>query len=148
MRERAKDEIRHQIDVFFRAHVNKDWVAIHTQHGEEWRGFSVDARSLLRGSDAHVTQAEAMLKNIELIDYEMIEIDYVFHGTICVVPYIARLRSTRTAGRIVEIKVRVLDVYAQEDGDWHQVASHMSLHPDTLVAWDATVALPQGSDDV
>ncbi|MGD8966764.1 MAG: hypothetical protein PVI07_04570 [Anaerolineae bacterium] len=78
---------------------------------------------------------------------ETIEIDYVFHGTLCVVPYIARLRSTRTAGRIVEIKVRVLDVYAQEDGDWHQVASHMSLHPDTLVASDAAVALFQGSDE-
>jgi hypothetical protein len=56
----------------------------------------------------------------------MIEIDYVSHGTICVLPYIARLRSTRTAGRIAATKVRVLDVYADEDEDWHQVASHMA----------------------
>jgi hypothetical protein len=147
MCERAKDDIRHQIDVFFRAHVDKDWTALLTSHSKGWRGFSVGTQSLLRGRSAQVRQAEAMLEDIELIDYEMIEIDYVFYGTICVVPYIARLRSAGPTGEVVETKVRVLDVYVQENGDWCQVASHISLHPETLASAKACMALLEGSED-
>ncbi len=148
MHERAKDDIRHLIDVFFRAHVNREWTAIRAQHSQRWCGFSLDARSLLRGCDAHVTEVQAMLHGTSLIDYEMIDIDYVFYGPICIVPYIARLRSAGSTGRIVETKVRVLDVYAREDGHWRQAASHMSLHPDTESASEASAALIEGSKDI
>ena len=89
-----------------------------------------------------------MLQDSELIDYEMIDIDYVFYGRTCVVPCIARLRSRRTPGRIVETRIRVLDVYVQEDGGRRQVASHMSLHLGTLAASQAVVALLQADDHV
>ena len=135
--ERAKDDIRHLIYAFFRAHVNRAWTAVRAQHGSKWRGFTLDACSLLRGRDAHVTEVQAMLNGTSLIDYEMIDIDYVFYGPICIVPYIARLRSAGTMGRVIETKVRVLDVYALEDGRWRQAASHMSRYPDTGAAPDA-----------
>jgi hypothetical protein len=62
----------------------------------------------------------------------MVEIDYVFHGVTCLVPYVVRLRGRCGAGRLVEIKLRTLDVYLKQESDWLQVASSTSLHPDSM----------------
>ena len=148
MHEQAKDDIRHLIDVFFRAHANREWAAVRDQHNQRWCGFSLNARSLLRNRDAHVNEVQAMLQSTSLIDYEMIDIDYVFYGSVCIVPYIARLRTGRSEGGVVETKVRILDVYAREDGHWRQAASHMSLHPDTVPPAGGRTALIDGAEGV
>lgn len=127
MHEREKDEIRHKIDVAFRAHVKKDWAAVRSHQSKGWCGFTIDAQSILQGSAAYTSETEAMLQNIELIDYEMLEIEYIFYGPICVTPYVVRLRAARRPDETLEIKVRALDVYVQEDDEWRQAASTISL---------------------
>jgi hypothetical protein len=73
-----------------------------------------------------------MLASCDLVDYEMVEIDYVFHGTTCLVPYIVRLRGRCRASYLVEIKLRILDVYANQGKDWLRVVSSISPHPDSM----------------
>jgi hypothetical protein len=70
-----------------------------------------------------------------------------FFGAVCVVPYIARLRGTWNSGDLFKIKLRVLDAYVQQDGEWNQVASNISLHPDTLVTSDIVTMLLERSQD-
>jgi len=142
MHEQDKDEIRYCIDAAFRAYMDRDWVAINVGHTEDWCGFTIHSRSIVQSNEAYVTETEAALEGVELIDYEMLEIHYAFYGAVCVVPYVARLRGTRTRDNLIEIKLsqRVLDVYVRQDGNWRQVAGNISLHPDTLADPEGTVA--------
>lgn len=131
LHERDKDEIRHHIDTTFQAYIDRDWDALRIACVEEWAGFTVDAASIIRGSGTYILSVKRLLKDIDLIDYEMIEIDYAFYDPVCVVPYVARLRGTWVSGDTFEVKLRVLDLYARRDGTWYQVARSIALHPDT-----------------
>jgi hypothetical protein len=65
----------------------------------------------------------------------MDDFDVLFYGDIALVPYIASLEVEFGGKRIdFEPKIRVLDVYAKEDGEWIQVASNTVRHPDTEAA--------------
>ena len=132
MHERDKDEIRYHIDTFLSACIRKDWQAASHGRARDWRGFSVRSQTAIPGGPGLIAEVEAMLETSDLVDYEMVEIDYVFHDAVCVVPYVARLRGRCGVGRLVEIKLRSLDVYVNQGKDWLQVASSVSLHPDSL----------------
>jgi hypothetical protein len=132
MHERDKDELRYHIDAFLSACIHKDWAAAGRGRAQTWRGFSVCTETILQGGPGLVAEVRAVLESSDLVDYEMAEIDYVFHGSTCLVPYVARLRGRCGAGRLVEIKLRSLDVYVKQGTDWLQVASSVSLHPDSM----------------
>jgi ketosteroid isomerase-like protein len=132
--ERDKDEIRYHIDTVFRAYIDKDRMTIRTSHLEDWRGFTISSRSTIKGIEALMAEVEATLNAVEFVDYEMIEIDYLFYTDICVVSYIVHLQGTSATGELFEIKLRVLDVYVRQNGNWNQIASNVSLHPDTITA--------------
>jgi hypothetical protein len=134
MHERDKDKIRYHIDAVFRAYIDKDWAAIRASHLKDWRGFTIISRSTIKGVEAYMAEVKATLNTVEFVDYEMIEIDYLFYTNVCVVPYIVYLRGTSAIGELFEIKLRALDVYVQQNGSWDQIASNISLHPDTIVA--------------
>jgi hypothetical protein len=132
MHERDKDEIRYRIDAFLSACIHKDWVAVDHGHLSSWSGFSIRSQTILQGASELVAEVKALLTSCELVDYEMVEIAYDFCGTTCLVPYVVRLRGSCGAGRLFEIKLRILDVYATQGRDWLQVASSISLHPDSM----------------
>lgn len=132
MHERDKDEIRYHIDAFLSACIHKDWAAAGRGRVQNWRGFSVRTQTVLQGGPELVSEVQAMLETSDLVDYEMVEIDYLFHGSTCLVPYVARLRGRCGAGRLFEIKLRTLDVYVSQGRDWLQIASCASLHPDSM----------------
>lgn len=134
MHEQDKDEIRYHIDAFLSACIHKDWVAAGRGRVRNWRGFSVRTQTILQEVSGLVAEVQAMLETSDLVDYEMVEIDYVFHGVTCLVPYVARLRGRCAAGRLFEIKLRTLDVYVNQSREWLQVASSVSLHPDSMAA--------------
>jgi ketosteroid isomerase-like protein len=134
MHERDKDKIRYHIDTVFRAYIDKDWAAIRASHLKDWRGFTIISRSTIKGIEAYMAEVEATLNTMEFVDYEMMEIDYLFYTNVCVVPYIVHLRGTSATGELFEIKLRALDVYVQQNGNWDQIASNVSLHPDTIAA--------------
>lgn len=135
MHERDKDEIRYYIDNVFRAYIDQNWAVIRANHLKDWRGFTINSRSTIKGIEAYMAEVEATLSTVEFVDYEMVEIDYLFYTDICVVPYIVHLQGTALAtGELFEIKLRALDVYVRRNGNWSQIASNTSLHPDTIVS--------------
>ena len=147
MHEKDKDDIRHHIDATFRGYIDRNWEALHTARAQAWKGFTIDAASIVRGSKSYTLSVKRLLKDVDLTDYEMVEIDYAFYGPVCVVPYVARLRGIWASGNSFEAKLRVLDVYTQRDGAWHQMAGSISLHPDTLVSSEIITALRISSRD-
>ena len=147
MYEKDKDDIRHHIDTTFRAYIDRDWEALSVARTREWSGFTINAASIVRGSRAYTLGVKRLLRDVDLIDYEMVEIDYAFYGPVCVVPYVARLRGDWTGGGSFEAKLRVLDVYARRDGVWHQVSGSISLHPDTMMSSEIIAALYTSTRD-
>jgi ketosteroid isomerase-like protein len=143
MHERDKDEIRYHIDAFLSACIHKDWAAVGRGRVPDWCGFSIRTGTILRGSSELVSEVQAILASCDLVGYEMIEIAYGFYGTTCLVPYVVRLHGSCRAGRLLEIKLHILDVYVNQGGDWLQVASSISLHPESM-AHSQLVALLLG----
>jgi hypothetical protein len=132
MHERDKDEIRYHIDAFLSACIHKDWATVDRGRHPNWRGFSVRSQTILHTAPELVSEVKAILTSCDLVDYEMVQIVYDFYGTTCLVPYVVRLRGRCPASHLFEIKLRILDVYVNEGRDWLQVASSVSLHPDTM----------------
>ncbi|MGD2041839.1 MAG: hypothetical protein PVH11_13510 [Anaerolineae bacterium] len=132
MHERHKDEIRYHIDATLRAYIDQDWTSAGQGYVPNWCGFTINTRAILHSASALVAEIETLSEHVKLIDYEMVEIDYVFRGAACLVPYVARLRGRWDAGGLFEIKVQALSVYLHIDGTWQQVAGNISLHPDAI----------------
>jgi hypothetical protein len=128
-----REAIRAHLDTIFRAYINKDLSTIRMTHWENWTGFTIGARSIIRGIDEYMQDAERATRNPLLIaDYKLSDIDFRFYGDVALVPYVADV----VAGSNLRLpgKFRSLDVYAKIDGKWNQVGSNIDLHPETLEA--------------
>jgi ketosteroid isomerase-like protein len=136
--QRAEDQeaIRAHIGSIFQAYIQEDRKTIRATHSEDWRGFLRQSRSIIRGIDQYMEGADAALARPGgMVGYRMDDFDVLFYGDIALVPYIASLEVEFGGKRIdFEPKIRVLDVYAKEDGEWIQVASNTVRHPDTEAA--------------
>jgi hypothetical protein len=75
----------------------------------------------MKGADAFLRLPSAITA------YRFEDYDLQFYGDVGIVSYVAEVEmgSDRT-------KFRSIDVYAKENGDWIQVASHLNTHPDVL----------------
>jgi hypothetical protein len=131
MHERDKDEIRYHLDTLLSATMDRDWAKASHGHAPNWCGFLPNTREIIRSNQALTVDVMSLLEGKELVDYEMVEIDYVFHGTTCLVPFVARLRARSDTSNVFEVQVGALCVYVLTDGNWLQVAGSASLHPDT-----------------
>ena len=136
--QRPEDQaaIRAHIDSIFQAYIEGDRETIRATHSEEWRGFLGRSRSIIRGIDAYMENASATLSQPGgMVGYRMDDHDVLFYGDIALVPYIASL-DVEFGGKVIDFKpkIRVLDVYAKDDGEWIQIASNTVRHPETEAA--------------
>ena len=118
-----KEAIRAHIDSIFQAYVQGDREMIRATHSDEWRGFLGQSRSIIRGIDQYMEGANATLARPGgMVGYRMDDYDVLFYGDIALVPYIASL-DVEFGGKRIDFKpkIRVLDVYAKEDGEWIQI---------------------------
>jgi ketosteroid isomerase-like protein len=131
-----QEAIRDHIDSIFQAYIQGDQKTIRATHSEDWRGFLGQSRSIIRGIEQYMEGANAALARPGgMVGYRMDEYDVLFYGDVALVPYIASLEVELGGKRIdFKPKIRVLDVYAKEDGEWIQVASNTVRHPDTEAA--------------
>jgi hypothetical protein len=134
-RDRSQDAaaIRASIESIFQAFIDKDRPKLEATHGVNWRGFQSYSRSIIRGRDgymaASVGTGPMTPKGQGMVGYKIGEYDTVFYGDTAVVTFIAETRHMN-GGRASTAKLTLLDVYAKEDGEWTQVGSNTSLHPD------------------
>lgn len=122
-------EIRKHVEGIFQAFVDKNSEKLRATHSTDWAGYSMDSRSLRQGIEAYMQGAENSLKNYGMVGFKLTSFDVVFHGDIALVFYIADVELKNGNGAGTD-KMRSLDVYKKQNGDWIQVASHLARHPD------------------
>jgi ketosteroid isomerase-like protein len=125
-----REAIRAHIDRIFKAYIAKDRAEVQVTHDREWRGFLTGSRRIIRGIDEYMRGADASLASPQrLVGYVMEDFDVQFRGPdIAIVPYIAELEGEAEGGRS-KWKLRVIDVYERQQGEWMQVASNTAMHP-------------------
>jgi hypothetical protein len=126
--------IRAHIDRIFKAYIAADRAEVRATHDREWRGFLTGSHGIIRGIDEYMRGAGAALASPQkLRGYTMDDFDVQFRGSsLAVVPYVATLEGEH-AGAPVRWKLRVIDVYERQEGEWMQVASNTSLHPQSVL---------------
>ncbi|MFC2172160.1 YybH family protein [Acidobacteriota bacterium] len=129
-----KDAIRKHIEEIFEAYMKKDREALRSHHSEDWIGYTLNSRAALQGIDAYMENAERIFGSFTFHGYDIIEFNVAVHGDAAVVPYTAKMWGAGT-DQEVNIKIRVLDVYARKDGEWNQIATNVSFHPQTIDAF-------------
>jgi ketosteroid isomerase-like protein len=122
--------IRTHIDRIFKAYIAKDRAEVQATHDRDWRGFLTGSRRIIRGIDEYMRSADTSLTSPQrLVGYTMEDFDVQFRGPdLAIVPYIAELEGEAEGGR-TKWKLRVLDVYERQRGEWMQVASNTAMHP-------------------
>jgi ketosteroid isomerase-like protein len=125
-----RDAIRAHIDRIFKAYIARDRTEVQATHDREWRGFLTGSRRIIRGIDEYMRSADSSLSSPQrLLGYTMEDFDVQFRGRdLAVVPYIAELEGEAEGAR-GRWKLRVVDVYERQNGEWMQIASNTAMHP-------------------
>ena len=137
---RAKDEaaIRDHIDKIFQAYMRKDRKTVEVMHSKNWRGFLTNSNTILRGIGAYMKEADGQShfdqkRPGRLVDYEFLDYDIWFHGDAAIVNYVAEL-FWESEGAKGSYKLRSIDIYGKEDGEWNQVASNICRLPEDIAS--------------
>lgn len=132
-----REAIRAHIEKIFQAFVDRDCKTIRSTHSANWFGFTQGARSIVRGIDGYMNNIGRCKGDAPtdpnapvMVEYKLSEIDFMFYGDLALVPYVADVTIGKQAR--LPAKLRSLDIYAKQNGEWIQVGSNISLHPDTL----------------
>ena len=125
-----RDAIRAHIDRIFKGYISKSRAEVQATHDREWRGFLTGSRRIIRGIDEYMQSADAYLTSpARLVGYTMEDFDVQFRGSsLAIVPYVAELEGEAEGGRS-KWKLRVMDVYERQGGEWMQIASNTAMHP-------------------
>ena len=129
-READREAIRAHIDRIFKAYIAKNRREVQATHDREWRGFLTGSRRIIRGIEEYMRAADGSLKGpARLVGYTMEDFDVQFRGPdMAIVPYIAELEG-EIEGVRSKWKLRVIDVYERQSGEWMQIASNTAMHP-------------------
>jgi hypothetical protein len=125
-----RDAIRAHIDRIFKAYIAKNRGEVQATHDGDWRGFLTGSQRIIRGIGEYMRSADSSLKSPQrLIGYTMEDFDVQFRGRdLAIVPYIAELEGEAEGARS-RWKLRVIDVYERQHGEWMQIASNTAMHP-------------------
>ena len=143
-READRASIRAHVDRIFKGYIAKDRQVVRETHTGDWRGFLSGSRSVIKGIDEYMKNADLLLTSSHrLYGYEMLEFDVQFYGDdFAVINYVASLEQGEPDLPRRTSKLRVLDVYVRRGGHWIQAASNTGPHPDTIAASRNTLFLP------
>jgi ketosteroid isomerase-like protein len=129
-----RDAIQNHIDKIFQAYIHKNADVIRDTHAKNWTGFQNSSRTTVQGIDQYMDGANGFLKSpVKMTGYKMVEFNVIFYGDVALVPYIADV-NYEYQGHVSPEKLRILDIYAKLGGDWVQIGSDTTLHPDSLAA--------------
>jgi ketosteroid isomerase-like protein len=133
---RAEDtrQIQAHIEEIFQAYRRRDRDTVRRTHAKDWRGFIRMSPGVVRGIDAYMREAEAILStDVEIGDWKLRDFDVVYFGNTAVVSYVADFDVSRDGVRTPDA-IRVVDVYVKDAGSWNQAASQVATHPAILAA--------------
>lgn len=134
---RADDEkiIRSHIDQIVRAYINRDSVTVRKTHSKNWRGFLVWSVNIKRGIEDYMKEAVYNSPLFDkstswhLVNYKFHDFDIVFHENTGIVNYVSEMfwEDGKEKG---SYKLRSIDIYGKENGEWNQIASNICSLPD------------------
>ena len=124
------DAILAHVDSIFHAYFRGDRETIRRTHTHDWRGFQIRSRSIVRGIDEYMLNADAVLGSIQGLRYEMLDTDVQVYGDVAVVFYLAREWIRDKEGVEKTILLRSCDLYRKEAGAWNQCGSNIYVMPD------------------
>lgn len=127
--EEDRQAILAHIDGLFRAYFRGDREAIRRGHTEDWTGFQIGSREIVRGIDAYMKNADAVLARFKGVRYILEDVQIDLQGDRAIVFYVAREWILDENGREKEIRLRSIDLYRREPGGWNQYGSHIGLVP-------------------
>jgi len=129
-----RDAIRNHIDKIFQAYIQKNADVIRATHAKDWTGFQNSSRTTVQGIEQYMDGANGFLKSpVKMTSYRMVEFNVIFYGDVALVPYVADV-NYEYQGHTSPEKLRILDIYAKLGGDWVQIGSDTTLHPDSVAA--------------
>lgn len=132
-READRGAIRAHIGSIFEAYRRGDRATVRATHVSDWLGFIRTSDGIVRGLDHYMRDADRILSSgVALREWEILDFEVRFHGDVGIVAYVARIVSVH-GDRPIEGRIRALDVYARRHGEWEQVASNVSTHPDAAM---------------
>jgi hypothetical protein len=125
-----KQEILNHIHGIFRAYMDADTATIRATHSVDWTGFNSQSRTIVRGIDQYMANANRALSNSRIVRYALEETDVQIHGETAIVYYVANW-SVRVNGldQLVRIHARSVDVYQRRSGEWIQIGSNLNILP-------------------
>ena len=126
------EAIRAHLDNIFQGFIHQDAAALRAGHSTDWRGFLEGSTHIGKGIEQYMKAVSGALKSqVHMTSYKILEFDVMFYGDVAIVPYICEVEGGG-AGQSFKAKLRILDVFAKLNGDWVQVATDTSDHPDQL----------------
>ena len=121
-----RDAIVAHVRSIFDAYLRHDRAAIRATHTEDWRGFQVATRQIVRGLPGYMEAAEDVLRRLRATRYELLDTEVDVQGDRALVWYVARDWLDDGLGGERTVLLRALDVYRREKAGWNQCGSHVS----------------------
>ncbi|HKO05507.1 MAG TPA: nuclear transport factor 2 family protein [Candidatus Acidoferrales bacterium] len=124
--------IRAHLDKIFQGFIHQDGAALRAGHSTDWRGFLEGSRHVGKGIETYMQAVSWALKSpVHLTGYKIVEFEVMFYGDVAVVPYVCEVEGGGE-GQHFQRKLRILDVFAKLNGDWIQVATDTTAHPEQM----------------
>jgi ketosteroid isomerase-like protein len=124
-----REQILEHIHGLFQAFLKGDRETIRRGHTDDWCGFQIGSRSIVRGIEPYMAAADRVLADFRTLDYELTETEVRVMGDVAIACYVSRETLETPTGRR-DLRLRAIDVYRREaDGRWNQCASNISLLP-------------------
>jgi ketosteroid isomerase-like protein len=135
--------ILEHIHGIFRAYLARDRDEIRRMHTADWVGFQGPSTRIERGIEAYMRNAELSLEAFRGTGYELLDTEVQLYGDVALVYYVARYDCLDAEGRPKSIRLRAIDVYRKQDGEWNQCGSHITPVP-TTGAWGEGAGAAEG----
>ncbi len=134
-----EQQILGHIHGIFRAYLDEDREAIRRTHTQDWVGFQVSSREMVRGIDSYMRNANATLDATTPLGYELLDTDISVYGDIAIVHYLASYTYLDHVDEEHTVRLRSADIYRKDDGHWNQCGSNICRVPLPQPAEDPSV---------
>ena len=129
--EAVKKELIEHISSIFEAFVQNDRETIKNTHSEDWFGFMIPSRTIVRDRAGYMQGADRILAELETLRYEIYDVEVRLFGNVAIVCYLARdWVKDRKSGEERMLHLRAMDIYQKKTSGWIQCASNISIVPE------------------
>ncbi len=122
--------IEHVVQIF-EAYLNEKREIIRSTHSDDWTGFMIPSKKMIRGIDGYMKNADIFLETKKMTRYNIDDTDIQVYGNIAILYYRARFWAKDKGGDAEEmVEIRSVDIYKKENNHWNQIGSNICKMPE------------------